>query len=312
MNEISAVSPRFCFDHRDLLDLIAEFGPYMGRYIANCPANWKRELLDHLAEIGPLEKSRVAQLLNPYNDGGIDAALLSMNYPYDRDFSWTENIRRLREKHRFDHIIADAYEPDEFGTWQDQLSQFRATRHRSQRLHGKTGEYISIIRPLLTKGPAAFFIDPYFRPIDPPSVQLIQKIFENIANSSCYQINFYVRGIKALSESTKRGFTQQSLSFDEYKYRTIASLSNVVQRHRGKSLTINLVDDAIKSPELHNRFFLTKTGALDFGKGFQKFDYETAQIPVHIVDREVHHMLVEQYIDSKAKFREIDTITIPS
>jgi hypothetical protein len=75
-------------------------------------------------------------------------------------------------------------------------------------------------------------------------------------------------------------------------------------------LFIHLINDSFKNPELHNRFFITKYGGLDFGKGFEHFDFDTAQIPVYIIDRENHINLVNWYINNKAKFKSEEIIKI--
>jgi hypothetical protein len=162
----------------------------------------------------------------------------------------------------------------------------------------------------LKKGPAAFFIDAYFQALDTSSLSLISKVFENISNSNCFQIHIYVRAINALTKPSIDKNNREFYTFEEYEQQVIESLSHFVHKAKNKNLYIHLVNDRNKNPELHNRFFLTKFGALDFGKGFESFDYQTSQIPVHIVDREMHFDLVEWYVNQQATFHDHKIIKI--
>ena len=311
MNEIDAVSPRFFFDTRDLGDLLGEFGPYNGRYISNYPESWIEKLRAHLkdVELSTIELLRANQLLTKYKD----SILVDANYKYDETQSWTNNVKALQERKAFNDVIADVYESDEtFKTWRDKLIDFRENRSRSTLLKGNIGENVAVIKPLLKKGPAAYIIDPYFRPTEIASIRFLEKLFEEISNSKCFKIILYIRKSLALIKNPDSSNTNQSLwSLMEYEQELTTYLGRFIPK--GKSLLVKLVDERSRTDEnliLHNRFFLTKFGAIDFGKGFDRFGYALAQIPVHIVDKQVHLQLVDWYIDEKAPFGSVDSIEI--
>jgi hypothetical protein len=313
MNEIDAVSPRFFYDIRDLGDLLGEFGPYNGRYISNYPNNWVEKLRAHLKDIendlSPMEQVRAAQLLCRYKD----SILVEANYSYNEDNSWTQNVKTLQERKTFYDVIADVYESDEdFKTWRDKAFDFRENRSRSALLTGSIGENVSVIRPLLKKGPAAYIIDPYFRPTEDTAIAFLSKLFEEISNSKCFKIVLYIRKSVALVKNPDAPKAQMSLwTPQEYEEELKTSLSRFIPS--SKSLIVNLVDERSRNEEnliLHNRFFLTKFGAIDFGKGFERFNYLLAQIPVHIVDKDVHLQLVDWYVNGKAPFGSMDSIEI--
>lgn len=307
MNEIDAVSPRFFDNFRDLSDLLAEFGPYNGRYVANYPSDWEKKLLDHLTHLSEFDQLKAKQKLSRYNSNGIKSILININkLEYSPNISWTENVEALQKNKTFNDVIADLYDEGAiFQKWEDKVEEYRAKRERSIHLQGKPGEYIALIEPLLKKGPAAYFVDPYFRPTDEDNISLIKKLFEKVANSECYQLHFFIRKKRAL-EKNNHG-SESKWDLDEYKKELEYCLSRFVRR--GKSLTINLFEES-KEFESHNRYFITKYGALDFGKGFMRFNYSVAQIPVYIVDKGQHEELIDWYISGKAAFKNIDTITI--
>ncbi len=311
MNEIDAVSPRFFFDTRDLGDLLGEFGPYNGRYISNYPESWIEKLRAHLkdVELSTIDQLKANQLLTKYKD----SILVDANYKYDETKTWTNNVKALQEKKTFNDVIADVYETDEaFQTWREKSLDFRENRSRSTLLKGNIGENVAVIKPLLKKGPAAYIIDPYFRPTEDTSVAFLSKLFEEISNSKCFKIIIYTRKSLALIKNPNAVNAQKSLlTLQEYENELKTNISRFIPN--GKSLVVNLVDERSRSDEsliLHNRFFLTKFGAIDFGKGFDRFNYSLAQIPVHIVDKDVHLQLVDWFIDEKAPFGSIDAIEV--
>lgn len=309
MNELNAVSPRFCADTRDLSDLIAEFGPYMGRYIANYPKNWSNQLKAHLAELSPVSQLSATELLNPYRENSLNAALINIDTCFDEKKDWNSNVIEANKKKLFSEVIGDFLDPGPFSQWNEKLEEFRHNRQRSIVLKGKVGEYLSVITPLLKKGPAAYFVDPYFRPLDNSGIHFISKAFEIISNSDCFEIHFYIRAVNAL---TKDVFSKDKNSylFSEFKQRAMDELKRFIPSNKNKRLVINLVNDALKTPELHNRFFITKYGGMDFGKGFSQFDLSTAQIPVHIIDKAIHLELVDLFINQGAKFTSTEKIII--
>ena len=70
---------------------------------------------------------------------------------------------KLQKNKTFNDVIADLYDEGAiFQKWEDKVEEYRAKRERSIHLQGKPGEYLKLIEPLLKKGPAAYFVDPYF------------------------------------------------------------------------------------------------------------------------------------------------------
>jgi hypothetical protein len=310
MNFIDAVSPRFCATSRDLDDLLSEYGPYQGRYISNYPKSWKRELLEHLSDIKVIKLAAQKQLLNPYNENGIEPLLMDDSYPWQEGLTWTKNVEELQKNNKFNEVIGDVYDPAPFDIFENVIPRIKQNRKRSTTLHGRLGEYIHLIKPLLKKGPAAYLIDPYFQALSPSGESFISRIFENISKSNCFNVHIFTREVNALEKKSNRQKDKPKdfYSFKEYELLVKESLSKFNKGNKG--FYLHLVDDKDKTPELHNRFFLTKYGGIDFGRGFDHFDYETAQISVYIVDREHHLNLVDWFINEKSKFKSEKVISI--
>ena len=319
MNEIDAVSPQFYESYKDISDFLADFGPYNGRYVANYPVNWEKQFLDQLSDLSTMEQKKAKELLKRNKYDGIQAALIDRNLKFDDSISWIKNVEILQTKKIFNDVVAGTYDENtNFKKWPEKLQYFRENRLRSAHLKGSASEYIAIIEPLLKKGPVAYFIDPHFRPNDDPSIDFIKRLFEKISNSSCYDIIFYIRKDKALAKVAdgKDFYTEV-----EYKDKLIEIFHGSQCIPKNMSLTINLVEnfsenkvkeDANLHNRLHNRFFLTLYGAIDFGMGFKPQSYKTAQIPVYLVDKRQHLELVNWYISEKFNFKSRLSITIKS
>lgn len=316
MNEVDAVSPQFYESLRDISDFLAEFGPYNGRYVANYPANWESQFLEQLSDLSTMDQKKAKELLNRYKIDGIQATLIEKNLSFNNLVSWSKNVENLQKENAFNDVVAGTYDDDGvFKKWSEKILDLQANRSRNTLVRGSADENISIIEPLLRKGPAAYFIDPYFRPNDDPSINFIKRLFHKVFNSDCYQIAFYIRKSHALPKE-KNG--DDCYTLDEYKDKLIDIYQGSQSIPKNRSLTFHLVDEVSEKnltqddTRLHNRFFLTKYGAIDFGKGFSPLSHKTAQIPVYLVERGPHLELVNLFISDKANFKSKDSITLKS
>jgi hypothetical protein len=307
MNEVNAVSPRFFFDERDLADLFYEFGPYNGRYVSNYPSDWIKELREHLNDIeknlSTLEKLRANELIRKFSE----CLLVDNNrLDYNSQISWSLNVRNEINKDRnvFTDVIGDVYENDpEFKTWREKINQYREDRTRDSLTKVSIAEYIKILRPLLRISPAAYIIDPYFRPTEPREISFLGRLFEQTSQSRCYKICLFLRKSEALLINHQK---KERFTIEEYQ----SQLQDSLARHipKGKSLIINLVTEG--SVRLHNRYFLTKFGGIDFGKGFNFDNNEKSLIPAYLMDKKTHFPLVDMFINEKNDYALIETIEI--
>jgi len=93
-------------------------------------------------------------------------------------------------------------------------------------------------------------------------------------------------------------------------------LSDVVEGARkllsgieGPSMGVWLLPfhDSLSVREMHDRFFVAKTGALEFGRGFQEF-YDGRSARISVVGRQFHQLLLSLYYDGGHDFRIPDGV----
>jgi len=63
MNELYAADPAVCDRASDLKLLLASFGPYARRYLANYPTDWAAQVEKRFSGAGEVEAARVQTLL---------------------------------------------------------------------------------------------------------------------------------------------------------------------------------------------------------------------------------------------------------
>ena len=73
-----------------------------------------------------------------------------------------------------------------------------------------------------------------------------------------------------------------------------------------RSLCLHLVteDPARDGLRMHDRFLLTRHGAINFGHGFLVLNQRQPQMNAHIVDQEHHKILKSTYIDGVSRHKE--------
>jgi len=223
---------------------------------------------------------------------------------WSEEMTWEENAQRLLRSRPHALVVGNALDPQPFTGWPESVQDVRETRRRSWAYRGTVGEYLKACKPLLTNAPAAYLIDPYLDPLAPSVEDLLRSIFDAAKGSRCYQIHLVTRrqacgGKKDLNDKVN-WLTDEEIS---------KSLKDLYASRLGKDrrLLLHLVqqgrhgEDALR---LHDRFFLTRFGAISFGRGFVLERQETTQESAFVVDRELHERLKHQYIDGVARHRE--------
>ena len=298
MNEPYAlVSPSYCLDSRDVLDLTREFGPYSGRYVYQYPSNWLQLLKEHIQQLQPIEQEKIKRLIKL----GIETALLDVKAVYQEQIPWESNVRQIK---RFEHvpiIVGSAIDPMGFKAWEDALQEICDTRRRSWHIGGSWIEYLNAIEPLLTKSPACYLVDRHFNPLDNDSSSFLISLLDRASRSSCYEVHLITR-YKAIVEN---GVITKGISHSKIENDLQALYRETVPRNR--KLICHFVEEdreGGKFLRMHNRYFLTAHGAIDFGKGFKLLTQAHKQILVHIVDKPAHEDLKSTYITGVARHCE--------
>lgn len=294
------IDPAFAIELRDVDDFLNEFGPYNGRYIPSYPNDWAKRLRAHVLELD----------VPPVKRKGLETKISSQarlctvahNWEWDESKVWKDNLKALAIQFNDALVIGDALDPEPFHNWQEVVDEIRASRARSWVFNGTVKEYEDLCTPLLLASPAAYLVDPYLNPLQFEAELLLRNLFDKMKGSRCYSLELIGRW--PLSDiSDKRG--QVSINDVERME------SELVQHYqclvpKGCSFKVHSVVEAKdgNSLRLHDRFFLTKYGAINFGHGFRIVGKGLPQQNAFVVDAEHHNYLKQTYIQGVAYFKE--------
>jgi len=298
------VDPRFAIDARDIADFLCEFGPFNGRYIPRFPNNWVARCKDHIDylspdSLGPVRKQAILERLRRE----LPLCSVPVGWDYSSDRSWAENISEVIDKISESIVIGDALDPSPFVPWIDAVEQIRQTRQRSWEFNGTVSEYLGACRPLLLNSPAAYLIDCYLDPFSDVAVYLLTSMFAATKGSKCYSLEVITR--RSACGGRDRKNHQLFMNDAEIELNLERTYSSIIPKDRAFKLHIvtegNLGSDVLR---LHDRFFLTIHGSINFGEGFLVFDQPIPQQNAFIVDKDHHSRLKKTYIDGVARHSE--------
>ncbi len=89
MNELFAADPAVCCQANDLKLLLASFGPYAGRYLANYPTDWASQVEKRFGGAGEVEAARVRTLLRRAKENLT--LVTRSNLPWNGQQAWLPN-----------------------------------------------------------------------------------------------------------------------------------------------------------------------------------------------------------------------------
>jgi hypothetical protein len=307
MNKLSPtvlVDPRFAIEWRDIEDFLAEFGPFNGRYVPRYPNDWILQIKRHIDELsldtlGPIKKQTILERIRRE----LPLCSIPGSWSYVDCLSWSTNVHKAFDKLERLIVVGNALEPEPFLSWVDAIEVIRQTRKRSWPFHGSISEYLDFCRPLLLCSPAAYFIDCYLDPFSTVAENFIRSLFSVVKGSRCYSIELIIRR-SAISLTKKRSdFMQLSDSDLQLEFERI--YSGIVPKDR--SLKIHIVTEGKlggNALRLHDRFFLTTHGSINFGQGFLFIDQKAPQLNAYVVDSSHHKVLKHTFIDGVARHAE--------
>lgn len=291
----SAVCPAFFIEARDVSDFVAEFGPYSGRYVFELPRkHWMRCFKRHLDELSPADRLRVVARLEQVGNTLTELPPRlrgDKSLEFEDSLRWKDCALRITGDLKPASVVGHALDPGPFPSWSAALDSIRETPRGGWNIRGGVQDYVESIEPLLRRGPSAYLIDPYFRPLGEGDL-VINGVFERVTGSRCYEVHVIARDDEPALMLGKR-----KLSHGEFEEKVKEIYAGMVPADR--QLVFHLVRDLPRDGEslqLHTRYFLTRFGALDFGYGFQLFDAKVPQIPVKVVAKEIHEQLIASYI----------------
>ena len=300
----AAISPHFAIGWRDIYDFLGEFGPYKGRYVARYPEAWMGDLRERIGEFAAEKLGPVGLQALKRKFEELDLCLVrEKKWGWEDSKTWEGNARDAIASDAVSVIIGNALDPAPFGDWLSTLPRIRDTSRHSWLFRGRVSDYIDAIRPLLLNSPAAYFIDPYLDPLSDDCENLLLLIFDLIKGSKCYSIELMVRQCAFNKRDVLSPKTWMPCTEIERRLREIYSEKIPASR----SLIVHLVEGGTYGSDdmdNHDRFFLTRFGGINFGRGFMFSESKFRQRSAFVLDKDHHKAAWEIYSEGVARFHE--------
>ena len=298
------VDPQFAIEWRDLSDFLGEFGPHNGRYIPRYPNDWTARFKAHVDELSLAEKQPVKRksLMQRIHQE-VPLCTVPIGWHWESEQSWAHNVEKVLPEDSEAIVVGQALDPTPFTAWGEALDEIRESRRRSWPYHGTINEYVQFCRPLLVNSPSAYLIDPYLDPFEDVWEELIRALFDIAKGSRCYSIELITH--RSACAKDERPDKAPPLPFSEIDGRFQRTYRDLVPKDR--SLKLHLVDEGSFQGEtlhLHDRFFMTTHGSLQFGQGFVIGSKKSPKQNAFVTERDHHVQLKKTYIDGVARFRE--------
>jgi len=295
------VDPHFAIESRDVVDFLAEFGPFNGRYVPRFPADWSARLRQHVEELSTKDPVKRQSMLEKIRREAL-LCTVPVSWKWSTEDSWQVNIERSAAAEN-SLVIGHSLEPEPFAAWVDALDQIRETRRRTWPFYGSISEYVDACFPLLVNSPAVYLIDPYLDIFSEAGEMLLRSLFDKSRGSRCYSVEIITR--RSACNSVGRDKEALNLTDSEIIYSLEKIYKNILPKDR--ELRLHLVTEGGPADHflrMHDRFFLTIHGAINFGKGFFVAKQFQPQMNAFILDKDHHNFLKQTYIDGVARHRE--------
>lgn len=259
MNELFAADPLVCNGSSDLKLLLASFGPYAGRYLANYPIDWAAQVERGLNSVGEIEAARVQTLLRRAKENLT--LVTRSNLPWKAEQAWLANAFPLLEGSSavFEGLIANGGKPPTVR----QLHEVDLPPTAEERVAGTANEYARISKILLLLSPEIALIDPYLNPQKRACAFVLGALFELIAKGKCQKITMWARAAHVLGS----GNTDASKADINEALRRLAVKANFKS---GREIELILVEDESRETKMHGRYVLSIKGGVRLDQGFQE------------------------------------------
>lgn len=296
MNELFAADPLVCSSASDLKLLLASFGPYAGRYLANYPIDWAAQVELGLATMGDIEAARVQTLLRRAKENLI--LVTRSNLPWKAEQAWLANASPLLEGSSpvFDGLIANEGKPPTVQA----LHEVDFPPTAEERVAGTASEYARISKILLLLSPEIALIDPYLNPKKRACAAVLGALFDLIARGKCQKVMLWARAADVLSAGNADAVKAEL----KEALRRLAVTANFKP---GREIEMILVEDESRQTKLHGRYLLSIKGGVRLDQGFQQLPIGR-QVDVGPIGKVIHNELLDIFFDGKHDMRVAERI----
>ncbi len=304
---LSAISPRFYREARDIGDFVDHFGIHKWRFVADLPESssetWIAAFQQWLGNLPPAEALFIKN--NYLFKGWVRDALAKAPYKVQLDGkSWVENVRKLPPG-SLEFCVGDAQNPAGFADWLGVLHQIRAGSKTQFKYLATAENLASLISPLLRVSPSLYIVDPYALLITKSDFEVFCCLVMLLGGTPCYRIHVITRDFFSAKGAKRERAMEQLmqcgvLNYQQFEGKVKEQFVKIVPKDR--ELFVHLVDDSTKGAnllELHKRYALSKAGGLLLDKGIT---VTGRQQDVACVDRITAESELLQYQDHVERF----------
>ena len=298
MNELYAADPAVCCHASDLKLLLASFGPFAGRYLANYPTDWASQVEQRFASCGEVEAARVQTLLRRAKENLT--LVTRSNLPWDAQKAWLPNASPMLSGASavFDGLIALETRPPAV----QQLHELELPPTSEERVAGIAAEYARISKIMLVLSPEIALIDPYLNPLKSKYSVVLASLFEIAAKGKCQKVSLWARANEVLGNSNAKAV----------KAELHAALQQFLRKANfkpGREVELVLVDDESRKSKMHGRYLLSIKGGVRLDQGFQNLP-AGRQVDVGPIGKPIHNQLLDIFFEGKHDMRVVDRMSI--
>jgi hypothetical protein len=298
MNELYAADPAVCCHASDLKLLLASFGAWSGRYLANYPTDWAAQVERQFSSAGEVEAARVQTLLRRAKENLT--LVTRSNLPWNVQQAWLPNAAPMLggAVAVFNGLIALEAKPPTI----QQLHELELPPTAEERIAGVASEYARISKILLLLSPEVALIDPYLNPLKRSYHAVLTALFELATKGKCQKITLWVRAAEALGAGNAAGIKSDI----EACLRSLAKSANLKP---GRAIELLMVEDESSQSKIHGRYLLSIKGGIRLDQGFAQLPVGR-KVDVGPVGRAIHSDLLDLFFDGKHDMKVVHNLSI--
>lgn len=282
MNELFAIEPTAFDDYKDLNYLLSKFGFYEGRFVAEYPHDWVKQVILHLNILPEIERSRAVSLLRRFKDDHLIQVGLKWKY----EQNWIENASKQKQSKFVNEVIVARNHRGEFISPDDVDDSYFHENWcgRQSRVKSTAEDYASAASMLLRSSHEVAIIDPYISTFDDRWKRVINKFAAVAIQGKCRRfIVFSFDKNSDTAEMVQKG--------SRYFFGDAIKLGMKISYYLLQDTKNTKADD-------HARYLLSKKGAMHFDKGFDE-DKPARLRMVGVLDKPMHTELCNQYFEGE-------------
>lgn len=297
MNELYAADPLVCGHASELKLLLASFGPYAGRYLANYPIDWAAQVERQFDNLGEIEAARVKTILRRAKE--TLALVTRANLAWNTEQEWLANATPLLNAAPavFDGLIARQATPPTI----HHLHELDLPPTAEERIAGTASEYARISKILLVLSPELALVDPYLNPLKRSCSTVLKAIFELAAKGKSQKISLWARASEVLGSGNPSAIKADIAD-------ALRQLALQAEFKSGREIEMILVEDESRQTKMHGRYLLSIKGGIRLDQGFQQLP-EGRHVDVGPIGKTTHNALLDIYFDGKHDMRVVERLS---